>query len=65
MIDVNDLNCLLKENNQKIFELEAENRVLNKLIVIEEAKVVEQKEKGSEEIAEEVVGELVQQDESY
>ena len=65
MIDVNDLNCLLKENCQKIFELEAEIRVLNKLIALEETRVVEQKEKDSEEIAEEVVGELVQQDESY
>lgn len=61
MIELKDL-CALKEENEKhISEMQAENRVLDKLIAIENSKYVEP----SENTEEEIVGETVQQDESY
>lgn len=60
MIELKDL-CALKEENEKhISEMQAENRVLDKLIAIENSKCTE-----PSELAEEIVGETVQQDESY
>lgn len=58
MIGLEELYALVAENEQKKAELEAENRVLNKLINIEKSKSEEQQ-------SEEVVEEPVQQDESY
>ena len=61
MIELKDL-CALKEENEKhISEMQAENRVLDKLIAIENSKCTEPSELAGEEI----VGETVQQDESY
>lgn len=61
MIELKDL-CALKEENEKhISEMQAENRVLDKLIAIENSKCVEPSALAEEEI----VGETVQQDESY
>lgn len=58
MIGLEELYALVAENEQKKAELEAENRVLNKLINIEKSK--------SEEMqSEEIVEEPVQQNESY
>ena len=62
MIVLNELYALVAENEKKLFELEAENRVLNKLINIEKSKNVEQP---CEETAQEVVEQNTQQDESY
>ena len=62
MIGLNELYALVAENEKKLFELEAENRVLNKLINIEKSKNVEQP---CEETAQEVVEQNTQQDESY
>jgi hypothetical protein len=58
MIGLEELYALVAENEQKKAELEAENRVLDKLINIEKSKSEEQQ-------SEEVVEEPVQQDESY
>jgi hypothetical protein len=58
MIGLEELYALVAENEQKKAELEAENRVLNKLINIETAKGVEQQ-------SEEVIEETAQQEESY
>lgn len=61
MIELKDL-CALKEENEKhISEMQAENRVLDKLIAIENSKYVEPAENTEEEVG----GETVQQDESY
>lgn len=63
MIGLNELYGMLAENSQKKIEIEAEERVLNKLIAIEKSKCVEQP---CEEMAqEEIVEENTQQDESY
>jgi hypothetical protein len=58
MIGLNELYALVAENELKKAELEAENRVLEKLINIEKSKCVEQP---YEETAEEVVEESEQQ----
>ena len=58
MIGLEELYALVAENEQKKADIEAENRVLNKLINIEIAK-------GAEQQSEEVVEETAQQDESY
>ena len=58
MIGLEELYALVAENEQKKAELEAENRVLDKLINIEKSKSEEQQ-------SEEVVEEPVQQDGSY
>ena len=42
MIGLNELYGLIAENEQKMIELQAENRVINKLIDIEKSKCVEQ-----------------------
>lgn len=62
MIGLNELYALVAENEKKLFELEAENRVLNKLINIEKSKNVEQP--CEEPTQEEFVEENTQQDES-
>ena len=56
MIGLEELCALVEENNQKIVEIEAENRVLNKLINIEKSRC---------EVNEQVVEEQPQQDETY
>ena len=63
MIGLNELYGLVAENDQKIIELQAENRVLNKLIALEKSKCVEQpcEETTQEEIAEEVEEQVQQQ----
>ena len=53
MIGLEELCALVEENNQKIVEIEAENRVLNKLINIEKSRC---------EVNEQVVEEQPQQD---
>jgi hypothetical protein len=60
MIELKDLYGLVSENEQKIIELQAENRVLNKLIDIEKSKEIEVAQP-----CEEVIVETEQQDESY
>jgi hypothetical protein len=60
MIGLNELYALFAENEQKKADLEAENRVLNKLIDIEKSKEAEEAQP-----CEEVVVETEQQDESY
>jgi hypothetical protein len=42
MIGLNELYALVAENEKKLFELEAENRVLNKLINLEKSNCSEQ-----------------------
>ena len=61
MIELKDLYALKEENEKHISEIQAENRVLDKLIAIENSKCAEP----SELAGEETVGETVQQDESY
>lgn len=65
MIELKDLYALLAENEQKIADLQAENRVINKLVVMENEKnqstIVEQVEESQQEVEEEIT----QQDESY
>jgi hypothetical protein len=58
MIGLNELYGLVAENEQKMVELQAEKRVLNKLINIEKSKCVEQ---SCEETAQEIVEETEQQ----
>ena len=53
MIGLNDLCGLMMENEIKISELQAENRVLSKLIDIEKSKNVEQVNEQPEEVVEE------------
>ena len=66
MIGLNELYGLVAENEQKMVELQAENRVLNKLVDIEKLKCVEQTcEESVEEVVDEVVEETAQQVESY
>lgn len=63
MIGLNELYALVNENEQKMLELQAENRVLNKLIDIEKSKCVEQP---CEENAEDIVAvDTIQQNEGY
>jgi hypothetical protein len=57
MIGLNELYALVAENEQKKADLEAENRVLNKLINIEKSKCVEQPCEESEEVVDEVAQE--------
>lgn len=61
MIELKELYGILAENAQKKIELEAEDRVINKLIAIEKAKVVEVIEEPCEEVTQEVVEENVEQ----
>lgn len=55
MIGLNELYGLIAENEQKMIELQAENRVINKLIDIEKSKCVVQscEETAQEEFVEE------------
>lgn len=62
MIGLKELYGFIAENERLMLELEAENRVLNKLITLEKSKCVEQP---CEEVEQEVVEEAPQQDESY
>lgn len=63
MISLEELYGMLAENSQKKIEIEAEERVLNKLIQKEKSKCVEQP--CEETTQEEIVEENTQQDESY
>lgn len=54
MIGLNELFGLIAENEQKMIELQAENRVLNKLVDIEKSKCVEQPCEENQEVVEEI-----------
>ena len=59
MISLEDLINAKLENEQKIADLNAENRVFDKLIEIERSKDVQ-----DTQFCEEVIGEVAQQDET-